>query len=135
MNLAPKPSSVTRAAGTVIAAALPVRLPKRTAVQAAAVGATDVGARRIDSKGIFVVTVSTDEDTHPAVRVLANEALPTLTWIGANLLASKATRRVRGPRIVKALVAGALVYAADHAMNEWLAVLTEKTKGLDPQPG
>jgi hypothetical protein len=119
MTIPIRVSSLVRALGPTVAAVLPPSTPARTVLRAAALGITDVAARRIDPRGISVVMVTPDDGkTYTAAQHFGSQAVTTGSWVGVCLLKGLVTDRLPIPRPVTALATGVAVYVLDTVSAE-----------------
>ncbi len=117
-------SGLVRAAGTGMAAALPLESRARRLKQAVLVGAAEAAAHRIEPGGVTFFSITPDPDEEPSLPKLAlAEGTRTGSWIAVNLLAGLALRRAtsRLGRLWVALAAAVFVYALDEGASRMLA--------------
>ncbi|HET7385613.1 MAG TPA: hypothetical protein VFJ19_03010 [Nocardioidaceae bacterium] len=120
-------SSALRAAGAGAAASLPAGLSSRRVVFAALCGGSYAASRRIDTGGIQVVSLTLDDNSSTWERVGA-EALPTGSWVLANLLAAFVVRRLPVPRPLGGAALAGLVYLADTTLADKIELAAQRTR-------
>lgn len=130
MDVSPKPSSLVRAGGLVLAAVLPGRMPRRTAAQAAVLAGTGAVARQIDPLGLSPITIGVADHAPTWQRVLAEGVVPNGSWAVEGVLVLRGLRRLPGPRWLVVIGAGAVVYTGDHVLNAKLTPLVERAKQM-----
>ncbi len=137
MTIPIRASSLVRALGPAVAAAMPTTTPSRTVLRAAVLTATDLTARRIDPRGISLVTVTPDDgQTYTALQQVGSRALTTGSWVAVCLLKGLATDRLPVPRAVTAVATGVAVYVLDGLSAQFYDSLMRKAaeakqKGAD----
>ncbi|HEY7042063.1 MAG TPA: hypothetical protein VH419_00185 [Nocardioidaceae bacterium] len=124
-------SSLVRAGGTAatLLAGNPAGLLRTTLLA----GGSNVVAREIDPAGIQVLSISPDADinvggeggSRGGQADLITTASSTASWIAANLLLAKLASLLPLPRIVKAAVFGAGVYALDDMVVKKVTAVRE----------
>ena len=107
-------SSLVRALGIALAAALPAGLAMRLGLRAASLAATDAVAHRIDPKGITILQVTPEEgETFTPTKQALVDGLGTLGWTGAGLLMVAGAERLPISRRARSIGLGVVIYALD----------------------
>jgi hypothetical protein len=122
-----RPSSLVRAAGTAatLLAGNPAGLFRTTLLA----GGTHLVARELDPAGIQVLTITPDLDINVVDAgsgsdgtalddraKLAQTVSSTASWVAANVLLARLSRRLPLPRPIKAVLFGAGIYVLDDLM-------------------
>ena len=115
MTIPIRASSLVRALGPAVAAAMPATTPSRTVLRATVLAVTDLAARRMDPRGISLVMVTPDDEARRTRRSSSSaaDAVTTGSWVGVCLLKGLATDRLPIPRGITVVATGVAVYVLD----------------------
>ncbi|HEY0952685.1 hypothetical protein [Nocardioides sp.] len=113
-----RPSSLVRASGAALAAALGGQTRRTT--RALILAGSDLAARRLDPVGLQPLAISPSADLEVLVSVepeVVSAITGAASWATLNLLVDAGARGMRLPAPLRAALVGTAVYAADVAVS------------------